>query len=145
MEASTTLVVLVSIFLVLEALNVATLYFAPGSDKGNALGVFTAWERSQADQALAPFVRYLVFWVAGSKVIFIALWLVILVVGDPSVQFWASVVMVPAIATFYWRMFPIARRLDRAGSMRPSGYATILGWMIAAFIGAFVVAIVVSL
>ncbi len=145
MEPSTTLTVLVGIFLVLETANVAALYVAPGTDKFNAVGVFSGWKASQADPAVAPFVRYLVYWVAGTKVIFIALWLVILVVGDPTTRFWASVVMVPAIATFYWRLFPIARRLDADGQMRPAGYSRVLGWMIAGMLVAFVVAIVVAL
>lgn len=145
MESSTTLIVLVAIFLVLEAANVLALYFAPGSERFNAVGVFAGWARSQEDPDLAPFVRYLVNWVAGTKVIFIALWLAILLVGNPETGFWASVVMVPAIATFYWRLFPIARALDQAGQVRPSGYSRVLGWMIAGMLAAFVVAIVAAL
>jgi hypothetical protein len=140
-DSSTILVVLVSLFLLLESANVLALYLAPESRRFNALGVFDAWAVSQRDPAVGPLVRYLAYWVAGTKVIFIALWLVILVVGEPDTQFWASVVMVPAIATFYWRMAPIARGLDRAGSVSPPGYSRVLGWMIAGFLAAFVVAI----
>jgi hypothetical protein len=56
----------------------------------------------------------------------------------------ASVAMVPAIATFYWRLFPIVRRLDRNGQVEPTGYSSVLGWMIAGFLLAFVVAIAAS-
>lgn len=139
------LTTLVALFLVLETANVAALYFAPGSRRFNAVGVFTGWTASQQDAHLHDFVRYLVFWVAGTKLIFIALWLVILIVGDATTQLWASIVMVPAIATFYWRLFPIVRRLDARGLIRPAGYSRALGWMIAAFVGAFVVAIAVAL
>lgn len=136
---------MVAVFLVLETANVAALYVSPGSRRFNAVGVFTAWTSSQQDGDLHDVVRYLVFWVAGTKVIVIALWLAILLVGDPTTQLWASIVMVPAIATFYWKLFPIIRRLDARGLIRPAGYSRTLGWMIAGFIGAFVVAVAVSL
>jgi hypothetical protein len=139
------LTTLVAVFLVLETANVAALYVSPGSRRFNAVGVFTAWTSSQQDGDLHDVVRYLVFWVAGTKVIVIALWLAILLVGDSTTQLWASIVMVPAIATFYWKLFPIIRRLDARGLIRPAGYSRTLGWMIAAFIGAFVVAVAVSL
>jgi hypothetical protein len=139
------LTTLVAVFLVLETANVAALYVSPGSRRFNAVGVFTAWTSSQRDGDLHDVVRYLVFWVAGTKVIVIALWLAILLVGDPTTQLWASIVMVPAIATFYWKLFPIIRRLDARGLIRPAGYSRTLGWMIAGFIGAFVVAVAVSL
>ena len=143
-DPPTVLRILVSVFLVLETLNVAILYAAPGSSRGNGVGVFAGWTVSKQDDDLHDFVRYLVFWVAGTKVIFIGLWLVILLVGDATTQLWASIVMVPAIATFYWRLFPLIRRLDARGQIKPAGYSTALGWMIAAFIGAFVVGIAVS-
>ena len=145
MESSTVLQVLVGLFLLAEVGNVLTLYVAPGSTYGNGVGVFAGWEASQEDPDLGPFVRYLVYWVAGTKVIFIALWLVILLTAGPDTQFWASVVMVPAIATFYWRLFPIVRGLDRRGQVTPSGYSKVLGWMIAAMLVAFVVAIATAI
>ena len=66
------------IFVVLESLNVLTLYFYPGSQKGNGVGVFNAWEKSKSDPEIHQFIRYLVFWVAGTKLIFIVLLVVIL-------------------------------------------------------------------
>lgn len=144
MAEPTVLRVLVSAFLVLETANVVALYLAPGSRRFNAVGVFAGWRASMQDPDLHAFVRYLVFWVAGTKVIFIALWLVILLAGDARTQLAASIVMVPAIATFYWRLFPIVRRLDSRGQVEPTGYSRVLGWMIAAFIAAFVAAIAFS-
>ena len=140
-EGSTTLKVLVGVFLVLEAANVLTLYFAPGSKVGNGVGVFAGWTKSQEDADLHDFVRYLVFWVAGTKLIFIALWLVLLFTAGPVTQFWASAVMIPAIATFYWRLFPIIRRLDTRGQLVMPGYSKVLGWMILGFIAAFIAAL----
>lgn len=144
-DPPTVLRILVSVFLVLETLNVAVLYAAPGSRRANAVGVFSGWTVSKHDAGLHDFVPYLMSWVAGTKVIVIALWLVILSVGDATTQLWASIVMVPAIATFYWRLFPLIRRLDAQGQIRPAGYSTALGWMIAGFIAAFVIAIAITL
>lgn len=138
------LTILVTAFLVLESANVAALYFVPGSRRFNAVGVFSGWTASTSDDDLHDFVRYLVYWVAGTKLIFIALWLVILLVGEPRTQLLASIVMVPAIATFYWKLFPIVRRLDARGQVEPPGYSAVLGWMIAGFVAAFVVAIAVA-
>lgn len=55
------------VFMVFETLNVIALYFWPGSRLANGVGVFDAWEKSQSDQELHQFVRYLVYWVAGTK------------------------------------------------------------------------------
>jgi hypothetical protein len=144
LSASLVLQIVVAAFLLLETANVAALYFAPGSTRFNAVGVFRGWTDSAADPDLHAFVRYLVFWVAGTKVIFIALWLVVLIVGEPRTQLLASAVMVPAVATFYWRLFPLVRRLDSRGKVQPRGYSTVLGIMIAGLISAFVVAVAVA-
>ena len=68
-------------FGLLGLMNVAVLYRAPGSRKANGVGVFTAWEKSKADPEVHLLVRYLVYWVAGVKVIFLALLAVIVVTG----------------------------------------------------------------
>ena len=73
-------------FMLLEFLNVLALYFAPGSKYANAVGVFTAWEQSKRDPALHAFIQYLVNWVAGVKLIFLALLGLIVVVGDAELQ-----------------------------------------------------------
>ena len=74
------------VFGVLEVMNVAVLYGAPGSRKANGVGVFTAWEKSKADPEVHLLVRYLVYWVAGVKVIFLALLAVIVVTGTEQHQ-----------------------------------------------------------
>ena len=60
-------------FILLELLNILMLYFIPGSKKANAVGVFTAWEKSKQYPEIHDFVKYLVYWIAGSKLIFILL------------------------------------------------------------------------
>lgn len=129
------------IFILLESLNVLTLYFNPGSRIGNGVGVFNAWESSKSDPETYQFIRYLVNWVAGTKLIFIALLVVILVSAGETTQLQAVVALIASIFSFFWRLFPGIRSLDAMGGITPSGYSTTLGWMIAGFIGLFVAAL----
>jgi len=139
------LAIAISIFIVLESLNVLTLYFNPGSQLANGIGVFNAWERSKTDPEMHQFIRYLVFWVAGTKLIFIALLLVVLLTGGESTQRLTVVAMIVSIASFFWRLFPIVTSLDKAGHITPPGYSKTLGMMIAGFMGLFALALVWSL
>ena len=131
-------------FLILEATNVVTLYFFPGSKLANGVGVFSAWEKSKSDQEIHNFVKYLVNWVAGTKLIFILLLIVILYVADDQTLILAGIAMAISIASFFWRLFPLIRRMDRDGQINPKNYSVALGWMIAAFILVFLIAILVS-
>ena len=133
------------VFILLESLNVLTLYFNPGSRMGNGVGVFNAWEKSKSDPEMHQFVRYLLFWVAGTKLIFIALLIVILVSAGESTQLLTVIAMIASISSFFWRLFPIIKSLDADGNITPSGYSKTLGMMIAGFIGIFAVALAWSL
>jgi len=133
------------VFILLESLNVLTLYFNPGSRMGNGVGVFNAWEKSKSDPEMHQFVRYLLFWVAGTKLIFIALLVVILVSAEESTQLLTVIAMIASISSFFWRLFPIIKSLDADGNITPSGYSKTLGMMIAGFIGIFAVALAWSL
>lgn len=128
-------------FLLLEAANVLTLYFAPGSKYANGVGVFTAWERSKSDPELHDFVAYLVNWVAGTKLIFILLLVVMLYTADDQSLVLMGGAMAVAIASFFWRLFPLIRKMDRANQIDPRNYSAVLGWMITAFIALFLVAV----
>ena len=130
------------LFILLESLNVLILYFNPGSQIGNGVGVFNAWEKSKSDPETHQFIRYLVFWVAGTKLIFIGLLVVILLTAGESTQLWAVVVMIISIFSFFWRLYPIIKSLDTKGGITPPGYSRTLGTMIAGFIGLFVIALV---
>ena len=63
--------IVIVIFIFLELANVLMLYFAPGSKYANAVGVFSAWEKSKQYPEIHDFVKYLVYWVAGAKLIFL--------------------------------------------------------------------------
>ncbi len=127
------------VFILLESLNVLTLYFNPGSQMGNGLGVFNAWEKSKADPEMHQFVSYLVNWVAGTKLIFISLLTVILLTAPESTQLLTTVAMIGSISSFYWRLHPIIKALDAEGHITPPGYSKTLAMMIAGFIGIFAV------
>ena len=129
------------IFLLAETVNVLTLYFWPGSRLANGVGIFNAWEKSKADPELHQFVRYLVFWVAGVKLIFIALLVVILLTTGETTKLLTTVVMIASILSFFWRLFPIVRSMDKAGQVTPAGYSKTLGVMIGGFIVVFVAAL----
>lgn len=135
----------IGIFVVLESLNILTLYFNPGTQLGNGVGVFNAWEASKSDPNMHQFVRYLVYWVAGTKLIFVALLLVILFTTDESTKLLTAVALIASISSFFWRLFPIIKSLDQAGEITPPGYSRTLGIMIAGFIGLFAVALAWSL
>ena len=131
-------------FLGLEAANVTALYFFPGSRYANAVGVFNAWEKSKADPEIHDFVKYLVNWVAGTKLIFLLLLIVILFTANDQTLVYTGVALVVSIASFFWRLFPLIRRMDRAGQVTPKNYSAILGGMIAAFILVFAAAVFLS-
>ena len=130
-------------FLILEATNVIALYFFPGSKLANSVGVFKAWEKSKADPEIHSFVKYLVNWVAGTKLIFILLLIVILYTADEQTLALTGVALVISIASFFWRLFPLIRRMDRDGQIEPKNYSAVLGWMILAFILVFLTATIV--
>ena len=83
------LVIVMAAFMVLEFSNVLALYFRKDSTKANSVGVFKAWEKSKSDSEMHDFVKYLVNWVAGTKVIFLLLLTVIIIFGTPMMHFWA--------------------------------------------------------
>ena len=90
------------------------------------------------------FVRYLVNWVAGTKLIFIFLLIVILFTADEQTLILTSAVLAISIASFFWRLFPLIRKMDRDDQIDPKNYSAALGWMILAFVLLFLAAGFVS-
>jgi hypothetical protein len=139
-----TLTVITVAFLCLESANVAALYLRPGSDKFNALGVFKAWEASKADPEVHDLVRYLAYWVAGTKLIFILLLGSVLIFGDDRMRVIAVAALVLAILSFFWRLGPLARQIDSRSQMNPAGYSRLLTGMIVIFLIALAIGVVVG-
>lgn len=131
--------IVVILFILLEGSNVLALYFAPGSKYANAVGVFTAWEASKRYPEIHDFVRYLVYWVAGAKLIFLLLLAVIVLYGDEQLQRMSLLALAIATSSFYWRLFPLIRKMDKAGQIEPKNYSTMLGVMILVFVVVFIV------
>lgn len=115
------------------------LYFAPGSKNANAVGVFASWEQSKQYPEIHEFVKYLVYWVAGSKLIFIFLLIEIILFGERKLQQFSLIALAVATLSFYWRLFPLIRKMDRRGEISPKNYSVILGIMIFVFIIAFLI------
>ncbi len=107
--------VVLLVFILLEFSNVLALYFFPGSKMANAVGVFTAWEKSKQYPEIHDLMRYLVYWVAGAKLIFLFLLGLIVVFADIKLQQLSLVALGLATLTFYWRLFPLARKMDLEG------------------------------
>ena len=129
--------IVIMAFIILETTNVVALYFSPDSKYANSVGVFKAWEKSKRDPEIHDFVKYLVNWVAGTKLIFILLLIVILFTADGQTLISTGVALVISIASFFWRLYPLIRKMDRDDQIDPKNYATVLGWMILAFVLVF--------
>jgi hypothetical protein len=121
-------------FIILESSNVLALYFTPGSKKANAVGVFSAWEKSKQYPEIHDFVKYLVYWVAGTKLIFLLLLGVIVLYGNLEIQKLSLLALCVATLSFFWRLFPLIRKMDREDQIRPRNYSIFLGVMIFSFI-----------
>jgi len=137
--------IVLSLFIVLEFLNVILLYKMPGSTKGNAVGVFKAYAKAKADPELSGLVDYLVNWVAGTKLIFIVLLIGIIITGSPTTKVFSVIALIFSIATFFSRLFPIIKNMEKGGELTIDGYSRTLAIMIAGFIAVFTVALVVYL
>ena len=121
-------------FIILELSNVLALYFAPGSKRANAVGVFSAWEKSKQYPEIHDFIKYLVNWVAGTKLIFLLLLGVIVLFGNLEIQKLSLLALCLATLSFFWRLFPLIRKMDWEDQIRPRNYSIVLGVMIFAFI-----------
>lgn len=135
--------IVMGLFILLELSNVLMLYFTPGTKRGNGVGVFSAWEKSKKDNEIHELMRYLVYWVAGTKLIFIALIIVIMIFGDWRTQLFATIALVLSILSFYWKLYPIIKKMDKNDQIDPKGYSKTLGMMIGAFVLVFLAAILV--
>lgn len=139
------IIVIIAVFIVFEFTNVLALYFQPEFRFANTVGVFEAWKRSKEDSHMHDFVRYLVNWVAGAKIIFIFLLTAILIWGSELMQIIALGALIPSTLTFYWKLYPLIRKMDKNGQIKPKNYSIVLAIMILSFILAFSAAFVYGL
>ena len=137
--------IVIAFFLVMEITNIAALYFFPETKLANSVGIFNAWEGSKAYPEIHNFVKYLVYWVAGTKLIFILVLGMLLFTADDKILVQAAGALVLAIASFFWRLFPQIKKMDRNGEISPVNYSRILGWMIASMIVVFGAGILIAI
>lgn len=130
------------IFCIMELGNVLILYFKPDSKLGNGVAVFDAWRDVKEDKNLDLFAHYMAYWVAGVKLIFIFLLLVVLLTGNEITKIWAVVAMIISIATYFWKLHPIIKKLDSLNKINPKGYSKTLGLMISGFLLMFSTALI---
>ena len=133
------------IFCIMELGNVLILYFKPDSKLGNGVAVFDAWRDVKEDKNLDLFAHYMAYWVAGVKLIFIFLLLVVLLTGNETTKIWAVVAMIISIATYFWKLHPIIKKLDSLNKISPKGYSKTLGLMISGFLLMFSTALILYL
>lgn len=134
----------ISIFIVLETANVMILYFAPDSRIGNGVAVFNPWFEAKKHTSSRLFVEYMKNWVAGTKLIFIVLLIAILFTGNEQIKTVAVVAMIFSIATYYFMLHPIIKKLDDINEITPVGYSKKLFIMITFFIVIFSAALIVN-
>lgn len=133
------------IFCIMELGNVLILYFKPDSKLGNGVAVFDAWKDVKENKNLDLFAHYMAYWVAGVKLIFIFLLLVVLLTGNETTKIWAVVAMIISIATYFWKLHPIIKKLDSLNKISPKGYSKTLGLMISGFLLMFSTALILYL
>ena len=131
------------IFCIMELGNVLILYFMPDSRLGNGVAVFDSWNDVKEDKALNLFSHYIAYWVAGVKLIFIFLLIVVLLTGTETTRVWAVVAIILSIATYFWRLHPIIKELDKMGKITPKGYSKTLGLMIMGFLIMFLLSLII--
>jgi hypothetical protein len=135
--------VVISVFLVLESLNVIVLYRQPSMKQGNGIGVFKVVEEIEHQERIFSLIKYLTTWIANAKLIFVALGIVIVIFGDEVIQLYAAFAFVFSILLFYITLYPILKRLDDKGEIIPKGYSKTLAYTILSFVLTFIVGIII--
>ncbi len=133
------------IFIFLESSNILLLYFKPTFKYGNSMAPFKAYAKLQKSEKDKLFVKYLTNWVANTKLIFIALLIVILFTASDFTKFISLIVLIITVSAYYIRLHPIIKKLDDMDEIEPKGYSKTLMLMISGFISLFVVALLVHL
>ena len=127
----------------MELGNVLILYFMPDSRLGNGVAVFDSWNYVKEDKTLNLFSHYMAYWVAGVKLIFIFLLVVVLLTGTETTRVWAVVAMILSIATYFWKLYPIIKKLDQMWKITPKGYSKTLGLMITGILIMFSLSLII--
>ncbi len=139
------LTIAITVFIILESTNVIAMYFWPETIYANSVGVFKGFEESKQYPEIHQFIRYLVYWVAGCKLIMLILLVVILTTADAQTHMLTGCALVLSIGSYFWRLCPIVCKLDKVGQIVPKGYSMALNFMIGGFMTMFALAVVSSI
>ncbi len=131
----------ITVFIILESANIIILYFFPETKYGNGVAVFNEFYIVQKNESSRLLVKYLVNWVAGTKLVFIGLLLAVLFLGDEIIKVHSLTFVGIAISSYYFKLNPIMKKLDESGEITPKGYSKTLLLMITGIISMFVLAI----
>ena len=131
------------IFTVIEFGNIIMLYFNPNSRIGNGIGIFNSWKKSKKDTEFHEFAGYLVNWVAGTKLIFIMMAIVVIIFGNELTQLFTIIALIISILSFFWRLYPAILRMDKKDQITPKGYSKTLLIMIIGFIVVFLIVLLI--
>ncbi|MHA1777872.1 MAG: hypothetical protein ACTSWC_13980 [Promethearchaeota archaeon] len=122
----------------MEFANILVLLFNPSFKYANGVGVFKLYEKSKETE-IYDFVEYLVKWVAGTKLIFIALMIVILAFGNEKMISFMALAMAISILSFYWKLYLLIRKIVQNEQIETKNYSKTLAIMIGAMIIAFLI------
>lgn len=131
-------------FMVLEFGNILMMYLMPEFKLSNGIGVFNAWNKSKENEEMHNLAKYLLRWVANTKLIFIGLLIVILIWGTPDVKLYSMLVMTLTTLVFFFTQFSIIRKADKNGNVAPKGYSLILFGEVFLITGMFLLTFVLS-
>lgn len=120
------------------------LYSKPEAQYGNGVGIFKALEESKENKAVHALIRYLVFWVAGTKIIFVGLILVIILTGSWLTQLGTVAVLLLTTSTFFVKLYPIIKKMDMKKELTIQGYSKTLALMITSFLIMFIAALLIE-
>ena len=132
-------------FLLLEISNVFVLFFRPDSRQVHGMGMFPAWETSKNNPDIHNLMRYLTIWVAGSKLILVALLTVMLIWGDKQLITIAGFALVISMLPFYFGLFPAMKKIDKSDQVVPKGFSMRLGFTITVLILALLIGSILAL
>ena len=124
------LTIVITGFLLLEISNAFILFFRPDSRQVHGMGMFPAWEKSKSDPDVHNLMRYLTIWVAGSKLIIIALLIVLLIWGNKQLISLTGFALVISMSPFYFGLFPAMQKIDKKNQVDPKGFSMRLGFTI---------------
>jgi len=141
----TFLIIVIIGFLLLEISNVIVLFFIPDSKQVHGMGMFPAWEKSKSDPDVHNLMRYLTIWAAGSKLIIVALLIVLLIWGNKQLITLAGFALVISMSPFYFGLFPAMQKIDKNNQVDPKGFSVRLGFTITVLILALLIGSILAL